>query len=370
MTSQSIRALTCAVIVLCVLGGWGLAVDDVATSPGTASPIGEAAAQSSGFETAAPRGRWDPTTGSGEIVLDNGSYYTVFQGERDIATWYDTTGRDVTDTVLEGVAGRSEGEPFRLSNAIPADQPAGRYAGDDLTVRVQQPRIRTVTLYNSVGSELEDPSELQRDESLLVVVDWNYAAAEDLQVDLIDHDGDLSIEREVLSTDPTQAQSDRLPDDVDADTLAREEQGIGATNASTAYWLFDLGAVDDGTYTLRVEGVDDLTTGDAVETIRFTVGTDDTSTPAASPTPTTSPPPTASPTATPAASPTETSSPHPTTAPGTSERPPTTQPPTATDTVTGPTTQPTTTEEPGFGVTAALAALVVMLLKALRVNRR
>ncbi|MFC6614885.1 hypothetical protein ACFQAS_07930 [Halopenitus salinus] len=292
----------------------------------------------------------------------------MFQGEADIRTWRDTAGTDVTETVLEGETGQNEGEPLRLSGSIQADQTPGRYSGEDLTVRVLEPRISSVTLYNSVGTELDDPSELQRDESLLVIVDWNYVEAEDLEVDLVSHEENVSIEREVLSTSPTDAQSDRLPEAVDEDVLAREVQGRGTTNDRTAYWLFDFTDVDDGTYTLRIEGIDDLTTGEASESFRIDVETADT------PTPTTSPTDPVTPTATPPDSPTVT----PTT---TAEQTPTAEPPTATPSPTRsptqtetatPTETPTGTtavEEPGFGLIVTVVALVVVSVLAIRFLR-
>ncbi|MFC6892023.1 hypothetical protein ACFQE9_05270 [Halopenitus salinus] len=368
MARAWLRFIVSALLVIGLSGGLGIPASTPTDTARMTSPVVEASAQSPDFEALAPRGRWNSSTGTGEIILDNESYYTVFQGEEDIRTWRDTSGTDVSETVLEGETGRNEGEPLRLSGSIQADQTPGRYSGEDLTVRVQEPRISTVTLYNSVGTELDDTSELQRDESLLVIVDWNYVEAEDLEVDLVSHEGNISIEREVLSANPTDAQSDRLPEDVDEDVLAREVQGLGTTNDRTAYWLFDFTEVDEGTYTLRIEGVDDLTAGEASETIRIDVGTDDTSTTTPTATPTATPTDPATPTSTPSDSPTIT----PTTSP---ERTPTTEPPTATtsptDTAT-PTEAPTRTtdvEEPGFGPIATVVALVVVSVYAIRSRR-
>lgn len=52
----------------------------------------------------APRGRWDTTTSSGEIILDADSYFTVYQGEDDIDAWRDTDNSEITGRLLEGEA--------------------------------------------------------------------------------------------------------------------------------------------------------------------------------------------------------------------------------------------------------------------------
>jgi hypothetical protein len=358
-----------AALVVASVGSFAIPVGGEITQSQESITTDPPAMQAVGFASAAPRGQWNSATGTGEIILDNESYYSVFQGEKDIRTWRDTDGNDVSRTVLEGGAGQAEGEIIDLSTSIPADQTPGRYSGSDLTLRVRQPRITDVTLYNSVGTELDNASELQEDESLLVVVDWNYVEAEDIQVDLIDREADLTIEREALSTSPTSAQADQLPAGFNNTVLASEVQGLQTTRSSTAYWLIDFNEAASGTYTLRIEGNDDLTADEAVRTIRIDTETNSTQTPAVTPSPTqTATPPTATPTeASPTSTATSTSTPTiqtPTSQPTTTTLSPTNTP----MTMTGETTTSGTTG-PGFTVVITFVALTSMLLYALYFHR-
>lgn len=373
MTKRSFYSIVLAALVVVSISSLAITAGGEETRPQELATAETPAIQTADFEASAPRGQWNSATGTGEIILDNESYYSVFQGERDIETWRDTDGNDVSGTVLEGNAGQVEGEIIDLSSSIPADQTTGQYSGTNLTLRVRQPRITDVTLYNSIGTELDNASELQEDESMLVVVDWNYVQAEDIQVDLINRESNLTIEQEVLSTAPTSAQADRLPAGLNDATLASEVQGTQTTSRSTAYWLLDFNEVASGTYTLRIEGNDDLTASEATRTIRINIEADSAQAPTATPlsTPTvtpTAPPPTATPTE---ALPTSTAASTPT---------PTTQTPTSQPTVetppeaNTPTTivQETSTSEatgPGFGVFATLIALTSMLLYAFYFHR-
>jgi PGF-CTERM protein len=355
MRRQWLPVLALAVLLLGSVGVVAATIDSDSTQPPSADAIDGPPAQTTDFEQLAPRGRWNSATGTGEIVLDNESYYAVFQGEGDVETWRDTTGADVTGSILERQAGQGGGQILDLGSAIPADQRTGRYAGDNLTTLVREPRISNLELYNSIGTELEALSELRRDESLLVAVDWNYVEAEDLRLEVIDRDGNVTIQREVLSTTPTADQADLLPAGFDEGDLDQEVQGLGTTGYRTAYWLVDVGEVDDGSYALRVEGVDDLTSGQAATTLRFNVGDDGQTTQTATPTRTEGPTETAS--ATPTAAPTAT-----TESPTTAETTPTTRSPTATTTTERP--QTTGANGPGFSAVAAVVALASVLLYA------
>lgn len=221
----------------------------------------------------APRGRWNPTTSTGEIILDSRSYYTVFRGERDVTRWRRASDDgDVSGRTLVGEGGAAEGTVLSLDRSIPDDQPTGRYAGDQLTATVVAPRITSMDVINPNGVELGDGASVGETQRLLVAVRWNYVGAEDVQVDLV-RDG-VFYEREALSTAATPAQVARLPDGFGTDRLAREVQGPGATGYGAAFWLFDFGDLAAGTYTLRAEGVDDLTSGSAARTVTVRVGSD------------------------------------------------------------------------------------------------
>ncbi|GAA5434313.1 MULTISPECIES: hypothetical protein [Haloarcula] len=370
MTKRSFCSIVLAALVVISISSLAITAGGEETQPQELATAETPAMQTVDFEASAPRGQWNSATGTGEIILDNESYYSVFQGERDIETWRDTDGNDVSGTVLEGNAGQAEGEIIDLSSSIPADQATGQYSGNDLTLRVRQPRITDVTLYNSVGTELDNASELQEDESMLVVVDWNYVQAEDIQVDLINRETDITIEREVLSTTPTRAQADRLPMGLNNATLASEAQGTQTTNRSTAYWLLDFNDIASGTYTLRIDGSDDLTTDEATRTIRINVEADSAQAPTATPLPTpTAAPPTATPTEALPTS-TATSTPTPTAPTPTSQPTVETLPATNTPTTTGQETSTSGATGPGFGVLTTFVSLISMLLYALAVVNR
>lgn len=174
---------------------------------------------------------------------------------------------------LAGESGRAEGVVLSLDSSIPDDQTTGRYSNDALSAIVVEPRITSFTLVNPNGVELESSPTVRRSQKLLLQVRWNYVQAEDVQVDLTRNG--VAYEREALSTSSSAAQAARLPDGFGNDLLARELQGAGSTGYSTASWLFDFSDLETGTYTLRVEGGDDLDTGNAVRTIQVRVGASD-----------------------------------------------------------------------------------------------
>jgi hypothetical protein len=311
----------------------------------------------------APRERWDTTSGSGEIILDNESYYTVFQGEDDIDEWRDVDGSVATGILLEGESGASEGEILELASSISDTQPIGRYSSPDLTVRVREPRISRVTLFNQNGVEISSNVSVRNNNPVLVKAEWNYAQAEDLQIEVVDQDDDLTVENEVLATSPSAAQSDELPATFEESNLSQDIQGLGTTGHETAYWLLDFDNVDDGTYTLRIEGGDSLTTGDAAWMTELTAGDRESKTPTEPPaqTATETPPetetvtemetktPPSSPT-----SPTESTPEMPTTVTESLETP------AAGGGTNIDTTQTTTANGAGFGIlTACLAALLI-----------
>ncbi|QGX95260.1 major cell surface glycoprotein [Haloplanus rallus] len=263
--------LVTAFVVLSTVGV-GVAVEGTET----AANVPDAAAQISqtgGASALAPRGRWNPATSRGEVVLDGGSYYRIYQGERDVDRWRRASDdADVTGASLIGEGGAAEGQVLDLSASIPRRQPVGRYSDSGLSALVVQPRVTSLRVLNRRGVELGADATVPRDSRLLLRADWNFAEAEDLQIDLV-RDG-VRYEREALSTDASSEQLAALPDGFARADLAREVQGSGTTGRPTAAWLFDCSDLDSGTYTLRVEGVDDLTEGAAARTMRVRIGSD------------------------------------------------------------------------------------------------
>ena len=263
--------LVTAFVVLSTVGV-GVAVEGTETAssvPDTAAQI----SQTGGASALAPRGRWNPATSRGEIVLDGGSYYRVYQGERDVDRWRRAgDDADVTGSSLIGEGGAAEGQVLDLSASIRRSQPVGRYSDSGLSALVVQPRVTFLRVLNRRGVELGADATVPRDSRLLLRADWNFAEAEDLQVDLV-RDG-VRYEREALSTDASSEQLASLPSGFTRADLAREVQGSGTTGRPTAAWLLDCSDLESGTYTLRVEGVDDLTEGEAARTMRVRIGSD------------------------------------------------------------------------------------------------
>ncbi|AZH24355.1 HVO_2072 family ArtA-dependent S-layer glycoprotein [Haloplanus aerogenes] len=272
MNVGTISVVVVTVFVVSSAAGVGVVVGG---TDATADVSGAAAqfAQDGDVSALAPRGRWNPATSRGELVLDGESYYRVYRGEADIDRWRRASDdADVTGRTLSGQGGAADGDVLDLSASIPRDQTVGRYADGDLTAQVVEPRITSLRLVDSRGVELGSDVTVRRSQRLLLRVDWNFVEAEDLQVD-VRRDG-VGYENEALSTAATSEQLATLPSGFDRADLAREMQGAGTTGRSTAAWLFDFTDLDPGVYTLRVEGVDDLTTGDATRTVTVRAGTE------------------------------------------------------------------------------------------------
>lgn len=219
----------------------------------------------------APRGNWDTTTSTGEITLDDGSYYSVFQGESDIQGWKNTDGDDVTGRSLTR---RGRSGSLNLESRIDRDQPIGRYESpeDNLTATVRRPRV-DLELFNTNGVRISSGASVGRNTKVLVRADWNFFEAEDVLTEVREPDGTRAT-RVGLSGDPSDAQSDLLPGGFSEDFLDRETQGTGSTDYSTAYWLVDTSDLSGGTNEVRVEGVEDLNFDVARSTVRLRVGSE------------------------------------------------------------------------------------------------
>ena len=222
----------------------------------------------------APRGNWDTTESTGEIILDGESYYTVFQGERDIDGWRNVDGEDVSGEILTRSTG---GDVLELSSSVDREQETGRYESDDgeITARVLSPRVSRFNLYNRNGVRLSADSGVRSNSPLLVEAEWNFVEAEDLELAVTDSEG-VEITREVLTTNPTGAQADLLPSGFSESFLNRVVQGSGSTGYSSAYWLIDPDELPSGRNELRVRGVEDLDFDRATESMTVSVGSRDT----------------------------------------------------------------------------------------------
>ena len=222
---------------------------------------GAAAAAVTNRGTAA--GTYDTSTSVGEV----GPGAVVFQGEEDI-TPNGNFGDDGTDIgQLQKASGDNAG--ILLENPIPQDQPTGTYdtngeADDGEGVTLQTPRITDVEVQNSGGGDVTG-SVLQTGSNANVLVDYNYEEAEDVEITVEDEDG-LEVTSEILASE----QSDTLNTDSDRG------------NAPAADDSFNVGFeinpsnVDEGQYTITVEGVEDLDFGQASETVTVNISADQT----------------------------------------------------------------------------------------------
>jgi PGF-CTERM protein len=207
--------------------------------------------------------------------------------------------------------------------------PGAYYAENDSDVRadlrVTRPQVSTLELRDEesrdVTGERVDPEDLNR---LTIRARYNFADADRLNVSVVGPSGD------------------------EVATARITESGQRIT--------VDLGTPVPGTYTVTVAG-SNIEAGTATATVRVRG--------AATPTATAAPTPTTTPTAAPTPTATSTSTPTPT--PTATPTPTPTAMPTETATATAtPTASPTAGDGPGFGVVAALLALLVVALAGRR----
>lgn len=92
MSTKSTGVFVVALLVMAAPLGAGALADTGSDGPPhrpAVAPISTTPAQvtQGDVSSLAPRGRWNPSTSTGELILDGTSYYTVYQGERDITRW-------------------------------------------------------------------------------------------------------------------------------------------------------------------------------------------------------------------------------------------------------------------------------------------
>ena len=218
-------------------------VDYAASSAGTNGQLTAAVDEDNSGGTDVTSG--STITVNGELTRDvntadgDGSIYseaTVFQGEDDIVF------NGNLSSSLSGVSGAAEGQV--LSVPIRQDQTLGRYSNDGTetdspNVTVEQPRITSFDV-NVNGEDISGGSIGKANANLNVVAEYNYGAAEDLEISVEEESG-LDITDDVVGSSQTASGGD-------------------------ASFDVDLTTEDAGTYTITVEGVDDLDFGPAVET--------------------------------------------------------------------------------------------------------
>ena len=218
----------------------------------------------SGATRAGPDGSGSFDTVDGEGVVYAGA--TVFQGE---------SGIELGGTISSGVvktAGDAEGVPLEIPN-VPQDQATGRYTTDGSSgspgVTVQTPRVTTLEVENIRGVDIAGGSVRQGDSTsgageLTVVGAWNYENAENLEVTIVNNDG-LDVTREAIVEPPGST----------GDPATKQASDIADNEVQ---WDTDLSDLDTGTFTITLEGTDDLDFGQASRQTTITVtGSDEVS---------------------------------------------------------------------------------------------
>ncbi|MDL0141058.1 HVO_2072 family ArtA-dependent S-layer glycoprotein [Halobacterium salinarum] len=179
---------------------------------------------------------------------------TIFQGEEDII-FRNSSNTDQTfdSATLSRTGGSDEGVPLQMP--IPEDQSTGSYDSNspsdtdaEFGVTVQSPSVTMLEVRNNADNDVTGGVlNTQQDESR-VAVDYNYYAAEDIELTVEDEDG-LDVTDEIL-TGPSDTRNN---------------------GTNTAYFDIDPSNVDAGDYTVSVEGVEDLDFGDATESVSVTI---------------------------------------------------------------------------------------------------
>jgi len=166
---------------------------------------------------------------------------TIFQGEDNIT--FNST--DFGSQQLVGQSGNAEG--LILTSPIPETQTPGTYGAGGNNTTVVEPKITDFDILNEDGNDVSGSTLLIPSSSTneKVVVDYNFGAAEDIELTVTDADG-LDVTSEWTSSPKN------------------------ATDG-TAQITFDSTNVDTGVYTFEVAGAGDLDFGDATQTTTITV---------------------------------------------------------------------------------------------------
>lgn len=183
---------------------------------------------------------WSTATGSGTV----GDGAVIYRGESGI-TLVDEDGSTPSPQEFERTSGPDADAPLEI-NPVPSDQPIGTYASstDDFNLTVQRPRVTALEVLNDTGTDVAGGTLRADQAQAAVAVAYNYDNAEDIAVTVRDEN-----------------ESDVTEEIVDSSATRNGDGRIG----------IDPGNVDEGTYTVTVEGVADLTTGNATRSVSVTI---------------------------------------------------------------------------------------------------
>jgi len=239
---------------------------------------GAAAASERGAGESYRTGPTDDYEGAADSAGNVGAGAVVFQGEDDIEGTFDDgtdSGDDVGLGELQKVSGDNEG--ILLEVPIPQDQATGRYTAnpdnsDAEGVTLQTPRITDLEIQNSdEGDVTGSILQANNDNTAEILVDYNYEEAEDLELTVEDEDG-LEVTDEILA----EGASDTVNTNVNTDDHPNPAADGERDNSFDAGFTINPSNVDEGEYTITVEGVEDLDFGDASETATVEITTDQT----------------------------------------------------------------------------------------------
>ncbi|MFB6283361.1 MAG: hypothetical protein ABEK59_05420 [Halobacteria archaeon] len=217
------------------------------------------------------RRNWDQHRSNGEIILDNTSFYHVFQGEKGIEGWFKDQQIPITGETL--VRPPENIRELTLDKNISRFQEPGRYVNRNVgvTARVVEPRITNVEVFDRDGNRLNPTTPLPENQIIMIHADWNFVEAEDVRLNLSKPDG-TQVQDDILTTQASPFQMKETEGDFQKPFFSYREQGLGTTTEQTAYWALDLSGIENGTYNLVIEGVKDLNFGKARKSIEITVG--------------------------------------------------------------------------------------------------
>ncbi|SEA24436.1 major cell surface glycoprotein, partial [Haloplanus vescus] len=196
-------------------------------------------------------------SGSFDVYDGEGTVYdgaNVYQGESDIEL-----GGSISGGVVK-TAGNDEGATLEVPD-IPQDQATGRYTTNGSNnapgVTVQRPRVTTLDVNNQYGEDIAGGSVPQGNETtgsgnLTVVGAWNYRTAEDLEL-TIENENGLNV----------------------TGTAVESGGNIRTATSGDVNYNVDLSDLNTGTFTLTLEGTDDLDFGEASQSTTITVTGDD-----------------------------------------------------------------------------------------------
>nr|AAA72185.1 cell surface glycoprotein precursor [Halobacterium salinarum] len=203
------------------------------------------------YSTASEDGKTEGSVASGA---------TIFQGEEDVTFRKLDNEKEVSPATLSRTGGSDEGVPLQMP--IPEDQSTGSYDSNgpdndeaDFGVTVQSPSVTMLEVRNNADNDVTGGVLNTQQDEFSIAVDYNYYAAEDLELTVEDEDG-LDVTDEILAADQSGG---------------AYEDGTGNNGPNTLRFDIDPNNVDAGDYTVSVEGVEDLDFGDATESASVTI---------------------------------------------------------------------------------------------------